>query len=212
MGEAESPLALVLSGGGARGAYEVGVLRYILGKLTPRLGETARPRIFSGTSVGAINACALAAHHDVSDFAVRQIAERWRHLGLEQIFRLGWGDLAGLARWLLGSGRANGPNSLLDAAPLADLVRSVIPWRNLHQAIADRRVLGATVSATDVETGHTVVFMETEEKPSLLSSGDRAVDWTLVRLGSPAACTRTAACARTPPSRPPCAWGPAGSW
>src|SRR5262249_44843818 len=127
VGEAESPLALVLSGGGARGAYEVGVLRYVLGKLTPRLGENARPRIFSGTSVGAINACGLAAHHDVSDFAVRQLAERWRHLGLEQIFRLGWGDLTGLARWLLGSGRANGPNSLLDAAPLAELVRSVIP-------------------------------------------------------------------------------------
>ena len=180
--EADSPLAFVLSGGGARGAYEVGVLRYILGKLTPRLGENARPRILSGTSVGAINACAVAAHHDVSDFAVRQLAERWRHLGLEQIFRLGWGDLAALARWILGSGRADGPNSLLDAAPLADLVRSVIPWRNLHQGVADRRVLGVTVSATDIETGHTVAFMETEENPGLLSSGDRAVDWTVVRL------------------------------
>src|SRR5690348_12651279 len=152
--DADSPLALVLSGGGARGAYEVGVLRYVLGKLSPRLGDSARPRIFSGTSVGAINVCALAAHHDVPDLGVPALADRWRQLGLEQIFRLGWRDLAGLARWMMGSSSPHGPRSLLDAGPLAELVRSVIPWRSLHQGIADRRVLGVTVSATDVETGH----------------------------------------------------------
>ncbi|HET7784834.1 MAG TPA: patatin-like phospholipase family protein [Myxococcales bacterium] len=181
MADADSPLALVLSGGGARGAYEVGVLRYVLGKLAPRLGDSARPRIFSGTSVGAINACAAAAHHDVPDFAIRSLAETWRQLGLDQIFRRGWGDLAGLLRWLLGSARAGGPRSLLDAGPLAELVRSVIPWRALHQGIADRRVLGVTVSATDIETGHTVVFVESEAE-ALLVSRDRAVDWASVRL------------------------------
>jgi NTE family protein len=180
MADAESPLALVLSGGGARGAYEVGVLRYVLGKLAPRLGDFARPRIFSGTSVGAINACALAAHHDVRDFAIGQLAEKWQELGLDQIFRRGWRDLAGLLRWLLGSARPEGPRSLLDAGPLADLVRSVIPWRSLHQGVAERRVLGVTVSATDIETGHTVVFVETEAQ-ALLVSRDRA--WTGRRCG-----------------------------
>src|SRR6266478_4588016 len=171
MTDVDSPLALVLSGGGARGAYEVGVLRYVLGKLIPRLGDSARPRIFSGTSVGAINACAVAAHHDVAYFAVRQLGERWRELGLTQVFQLGWGDLGGLFR------------SLLDAAPLAELVRTVIPWRSLHQGVADRRVLGVTVSTTDVETGHTVVFIETEEPTETLhTSGDRALDWAVVRL------------------------------
>src|SRR5438552_6027620 len=183
MTDVDSPLALVLSGGGARGAYEVGVLRYVLGKLIPRLGDSARPRIFSGTSVGAINACAVAAHHDLPDSAVGQLAERWRQLSLEHIFRLGWSDLGGLMRWILGSARDGGPRSLLDAAPLAELVRSVIPWRNLHQGVSDRRVLGVTVSATDVETGHTVVFIETEDQSHRLgSSGDRAIDWTVVRL------------------------------
>ena len=170
MADADSPLALVLSGGGARGAYEVGVLRYILGKLTPRLGDSARPRIFSGTSVGAINACAVAAHHDLPDFAVGQLGDRWRDLGLEQVFRLGWSDLGGLMRWLVGSAVERGPRSLLDAAPLAELVRSVIPSRSLHQRIAERHVLGVTVSATDVESHR------------LVSSGDRAVDWSIVRL------------------------------
>jgi NTE family protein len=176
-----SPFALVLSGGGARGAYEVGVARYVLGQLAPQLGPSARPRIFCGTSVGAINACALAAHHDAADFGVRLLAEKWRALSLDSVFKLGWGDLAGLARWLLGSARPDGPTSLLDAAPLAELVRSVIPWRNLHQGIADGEVRGVTVSATDVETGHTVVFVESDAQ-SLFYSRDRAVDWAPVRL------------------------------
>src|SRR3989442_8104515 len=86
-------------------------------------------------------------------------------------------------RWIFGSARDAGPRSLLDAAPLAELVRFVIPCRTLHQGVSDRRVLGVTVSATDVETGHTVVFIETEdESPRLVSSGDRAIDWTAVRL------------------------------
>ena len=121
----DSPLALVLSGGGARGAYEVGVLRYVLGRVAARLGEQARPRIFCGTSVGAINACAIAAHHDAPDWGVTRLAERWGALSLNDVFRLGWGDLAGLARWLFGAARPGGPRSLLDAAPLAELVRKI---------------------------------------------------------------------------------------
>jgi NTE family protein len=177
----DSPLALVLSGGGARGAYEVGVLRYVLGELAPRLGEAARPGIFCGTSVGAINACAFAANSAAPDCGAALLAERWKTLHLGDVFRLGWGDLAGLARWIVGAAKENTPRSLLDASPLADLVRSAIPWRSLHQAVAERRVLGLTVSATDVETGHTVVFVETEQ-PALLISRDRTVDWATVRL------------------------------
>ena len=176
-----SPLALVLSGGGARGAYEVGVLKYILGNLSAGLGESARPRIFCGTSVGAINACAIAAHHDAPDLGLGLLAERWRALSLDAVFKLGWGDLTGLLRWIAGAGREGGPRSLLDAGPLAELVRLAIPWRNLHQGVADRRVLGVTLSATDVETGHTVVFIETAEQ-GLLQSRDRTVDWSPVRL------------------------------
>ena len=55
-------VAMILSGGGARGAYEVGVLSYIFDDLTRIRGAPPRLDILSGTSVGAINACYLAAH------------------------------------------------------------------------------------------------------------------------------------------------------
>ncbi len=176
-----APLAVVLSGGGARGAYEVGVLRYIFGELAPQLGPRAVPRIFCGTSVGAINACAIAACIDEPDLGTRRLRERWMGLRLDDVFRLGWGDLTGLVRWMIGSTRPGGPQSLLDATPLAELVRLAIPWRPLHQAVAEGRVHGVTVSATDVETGHTVVFLESAGHTPP-TSRDRAVDWTRTRL------------------------------
>src|SRR2546423_12999607 len=94
----DQPLALVLSGGGARGAYEAGVLRYALGKLARRMGGSALPRIFCGTSVGAINACALAARAELPDLRARPLAARGGSLPLGGGVRLGWGGLPPIPR------------------------------------------------------------------------------------------------------------------
>ena len=177
----DQPLALVLSGGGARGAYEAGVLKYAFGNLTRRLGGSAVPRIFCGTSVGAINACALAARAELPDLGARLLADRWEALRVENVFRLGWGDLTSIARWLLGKPVAGGVTSLLDAAPLAELVRGFIPWRALHQNVADGRVQAMTLSATDVETGHTIIFVESAVDHALYSP-DASVEYSATRL------------------------------
>ena len=177
----DQPLALVLSGGGARGAYEAGVLRYALGKLAPRRGPSAIPQIFCGTSVGAINACALAARAELPDLGVRLLAERWESLQLEEVFKLGWGDLTAIARWLVGKPVVDGVTSLLDAGPLAVLVREFVPWRALHQNVADGRVRAVTLSATDVETGHTIIFVESATDHALYST-DASVEYVSTRL------------------------------
>ena len=173
-------LALVLSGGGARGAYELGVLRHVLGELVPRLGPEAIPRIFCGTSVGAINACCLAALAAAPGMGIEIIAERWEALRLDHVFRLGWGDLAGTLRWLSGKPKPGGPASLLDARPLAELVRTLLPWRALHQNVQNGLVRGVSVSATDVESGHTVVFVESEQP--VPRQTDSAMEWQKARL------------------------------
>ena len=177
----DQPLALVLSGGGARGAYEAGVLRYALGKLAARRGPSAIPQIFCGTSVGAINACALAARAELPDLGVRLLADRWESLRLEDVFKLGWGDLAAIARWLVGKTVTDGITSFLDAGPLAVLVREFVPWRSLHQNVADGRVRAVTLSATDVETGHTVIFVESATDHALYST-DASVEYVSARL------------------------------
>src|SRR5437879_12987634 len=131
----DQPLALVLSGGGARGAYEAGVLRYALGKLAPRRGPSAIPQIFCGTSVGAINACALAARAELPDLGVRALADRWESLRLEDVFKLGWADPAGMGPWLIGRPLSGGATSLPARAPLAELVPDFIPWRGLPRHV-----------------------------------------------------------------------------
>src|SRR5438105_2944654 len=85
-----SRIALVLSGGGARGAYEVGVLRYLREGLPRQAGiDPARVafEVICGTSVGAINGCFLAGTRPDDRAALERLAELWRGLKLEEVFR-----------------------------------------------------------------------------------------------------------------------------
>ncbi|MFW5966365.1 MAG: patatin-like phospholipase family protein, partial [Persicimonas sp.] len=77
--------AIVLSGGGARGAYEAGVLRYILEEIPDDLGRPVRFDVISGTSVGAINAGWLAATIDRPTFCVQRLWYLWRTLSFERV-------------------------------------------------------------------------------------------------------------------------------
>ena len=166
----------------------MGVLRYAFGTLAPRLGKSAAPQIFCGTSVGAINACALAARAEADDFGVSHLAARWESLRLEDIFRLGWGDLAYLKTcWKAPVGNMFAYPNIVDVLPDWKIVptqlrvRDVVLWRALHDNVASGRVQAVTISATDLETGHTVVFVERAgEEP--IQTTDAAVEWAHVRL------------------------------
>ncbi|MBS2021439.1 MAG: patatin-like phospholipase family protein [Deltaproteobacteria bacterium] len=173
-------LAVVLAGGGARGAYELGVLRHVLGELVPRLGPEAIPRILSGTSVGAINACCVGALAAAPGMGIEMLCERWEQLRIGDIFKLGWGDLTGLFKWVIGKGKADGPQSLLDPAPLADLVRELLPWRALHENVKTGLLKGVSATATDVESGHAVVFLESEIATPRQT--DPHMEWVSCRL------------------------------
>lgn len=176
----QGALAVVLAGGGARGAYELGVLRHVLGELVPRLGPEAIPRVLCGTSVGGINACSIAALAAAPGMGTELLIERWEQLRLGDVFRLRWGDLTGLLKWVVGKGTPEGPRSLLDAAPLAVLVRELLPWRALHENVKNGLLKGVTVTATDVESGHVVVFVETLQP--LPRQGDPHLEWVSARL------------------------------
>src|ERR1700741_2145744 len=101
-------IAVVLSGGGARGAYEAGVLHYIHERLPALLGRPVRFEILSGSSVGAIHACFLAGHAGEAG-ALGELLEIWRDFEIEEVLRLTPFKLLSLPARLLGIGRRARP-------------------------------------------------------------------------------------------------------
>jgi len=88
--------ALVFSGGGARGAYEAGVIRFLVDELPKRLGHPISFDILSGTSVGAVHACFLAATAELDGSRGSRLVEFWKQMRLEDILPLSAGDLVRL--------------------------------------------------------------------------------------------------------------------
>ena len=150
-------VAMILSGGGARGAYEVGVLWYIFDDLTRMLGRPPRVDILCGTSVGAINACYLAAHLGDPVLGLRRLVELWTDLELTRVLGFGVRQVLTLPRVLLGGGEGYG---LFDVRPMADLVQREISWRAVSRCLRRSMLRALTVSCTEVSTGRTVVFMQ----------------------------------------------------
>src|SRR5437870_5800238 len=102
------PIAVVLSGGGARGAYEAGVLSYLFQDLPERLGRPVHFDIVTGTSVGAVHACYVAAGLQDADTG-RRLTDVWRSLSLDRVFAVGAIDLVRLPWQLLGFGTTPEP-------------------------------------------------------------------------------------------------------
>src|SRR3954451_22456460 len=93
--------AMILSGGGARGAYEVGVLWYIFDDLTRLRGAPPHIDILCGTSVGAINACYLAAHLADPVLGLRRLVELWAELQLTRVLGFGLRQVVSVPRLLI---------------------------------------------------------------------------------------------------------------
>lgn len=155
--------ALVLSGGGARGAYQVGVLKAIA-DLHPKNSHNPFS-IISGTSAGAVNAVALAASANNFRLAVKKVEKIWGSLHVENVYKAGaWDILSALPRVLgslfnQGVGR-NRPLALLNNDPLRELLVHSIQFKNIQKRI-DKGYLDAVgVSATGYSSGENVTFFQ----------------------------------------------------
>jgi NTE family protein len=150
---------MILSGGGARGAYEVGVLWFVFDEITRLRGAPPKLDILSGTSVGAINACFLAAHLTDPVLGLRRLVELWSELQLTRVLGFGVRQVISIPKLLLGGG--NDGTGLFDVRPMADLVQREISWRAVSRCLRRRQLRALSVSTTEVSTGRTVVFMQT---------------------------------------------------
>jgi len=166
--------AIVFSGGGARGAYEAGVVRYLVEGLPQRLGRPVEFDIVCGTSVGAIHACFLGATAHQGPERGARLVDFWCSLKIEQVFPLSTIDLLRLPRRMLGLRgladklrRGHTPErlyGLLDTRPLERLVVREVPWRSIRSNVADGRIQAVCVAATQISTGHVTVFIESRDR------------------------------------------------
>ena len=164
-------IAIVLSGGGARGAYEAGVLSYLFERVYPQLGPEFEFDIVSGTSVGAIHAAYVAASAGMpANERVSRLVETWRQMSLDNVFRLSAGDLIGIPLRALGVLRSvrvatPGPRrdvigGIVDVSPLERIVEERIPWDRLRANIDGSRPGVLCVSCTEIRRGLVTVFMD----------------------------------------------------
>jgi len=162
---------LVLTGGGARAAYQVGVLK-ALARIRREAGQrdAANPfPVITGTSAGAINAAALACRADDFDGAVAGICEVWENFRAEQVYR---SDSIGVIRtgarwltmvsigWVIARWRRARPRSLLDNKPLEALLEKMVSTERLHQVMRDGHLHGLAVTASSYGSGLHVTFYD----------------------------------------------------
>jgi len=153
-------LALVLAGGGARAAYEVGVLSAI----AERAPALEFP-IVTGVSAGAINAVYLAAHAESLPGAVAALRDHWSHLVVDRVYRIEpWrlvrALLRGAAGTLLGTrGGAAVVRGLLDMSPLRESLAARLDFTGIDAKIAAGRLRAVALSTTSYASGETVTFV-----------------------------------------------------
>ena len=161
-------VALVLAGGAARGAYEVGVLEHLANEVARDLGRELPIEILCGTSVGAINACFMAAFADQPRARVAKLRESWVKLAIGDVVKLDPVGVARLfqrivpgARFLPASDRGGG---LIDPRGLERIVTEGIPFHRIDEHIRSGQLHALTISTTQLTTGRTVVFVSAREK------------------------------------------------
>lgn len=161
---------LILPGGGARGAYQVGVLR-ALSDIWTESGLHRFPfPVISGSSAGAINATVLASHADSIDEGTRRLQRFWLGLHCERIYRTdAWTIMATGLRWLLSftpllSGLVAQPRSLLDNEPLRAFLSRELLLEGIQKGIDSGSLRGLAITASGYTSASAISFYQAAEE------------------------------------------------
>src|SRR5262245_5676676 len=162
-------LALVLSGGGARAAYQVGVLR-VLAREFPE----AVPDILTGVSAGGINAAFLAARPEPYRKKIDELVEMWSNLRIDEVFSVDIGNIGWrMLRWggrLVSGGKSPLPpaKSMVDTKPLRRVLERELhstdgPIEGINNALRDRWLRAFALTASSYTTGQSITWVQTRE-------------------------------------------------
>ena len=148
--------ALILSGGGARGAYQVGVLKG-LAEILPEKKKTPF-QILSGVSAGAINCAKLAT--DINHFgnAVEKLIYLWSKISSEQVFKT---DFLSLNKFSLGLFGEKKLNSLLETSPLRDLIQKFCDFDQISKNLKDEVIESVIITSNNYDQSSAISFIQT---------------------------------------------------
>ncbi len=153
---------LVLPGGGARAAYQVGVLKAI-DEITGKQADNVFP-VISGTSAGGINAVVLASNALNFSRGVHRLEAIWRNFHVDQVFHADTSSMARTsARWLgtlASGGLVNNPRSLFDIAPLRTLLERHVQFARIQQAIDKGQLDAVGITLSGYESAHSTTFFQ----------------------------------------------------
>jgi len=161
----EKRLGLILTGGGARAAYQIGVLKAISESM-PRRARCPFP-IICGTSAGALNAAALAANAQNFRKGVQYLANTWKGFHANQIYRTDpigvfnnsmlW--FAGMLFSAIGINKLN-QVSLLDNSPLVEFLEDMVPYQDIQKNIDAGLLHALSITASGYGSGQSVTFYQ----------------------------------------------------
>lgn len=170
---AENPkTGLILTGGGARAAYQVGVLRAV-GNLLKEAGWPASRNpfpIICGTSAGAINATALACSAENFGMGLRRLERIWSNIEAHHVYKA---DSLAMVRsgatwlsilsfgWMVRKWMRTPPSSLFDNSPLADLLGKVLDFSGLDAGLTSGNLHALAITASSYTTGMHLTFYQT---------------------------------------------------
>lgn len=185
--DAKNMKGLVLTAGGARGAYQAGVLKR-LGEMPRLKGKPSPFPIVAGASAGAINGTLIAALSGDFTLATKRLAELWGGISFEDVFHTDSRTLGrGALRWirdlsmggLVGGGRAQ---SLLDATPLKGFLTKSLPLDSLASSISQGHLYALGLSATSYYNGKSYTFVQGRDGHPLWMKTRRVAEPTVLEI------------------------------
>ncbi|KPZ53940.1 MULTISPECIES: patatin-like phospholipase family protein [unclassified Pseudoalteromonas] len=156
-------IALLLTGGGARAAYQVGVLKALAHSM-PRTAPLPF-RIINGTSAGAINSAALACYASCAHLAVRKLESVWKNFSTSMVYKSDFLSVFGhIARNILTSFQSehinHPPGSLLNNRPLRGLLNEILDLHRIERNLHRNYLEAISITASSYTTGDSVAFFQ----------------------------------------------------
>ena len=172
-------LALVLAGGAARGAYEIGALQYIIERWQIKMGRLPRWQIMLGTSIGALHTVRLAAEAHTPDGGVGKLFTLWQNIKPESVYTITPCTVLGWLNAIRGGKDCS--SGLLDTTPKDKMTEKDGNWEGLHKNIASGTIEVVGLASVSANTGRVTFYCETGK--STLTDTFQAVNQANLEAG-----------------------------